>query len=115
MSSPRYQRIEANCKTIWGNDSDYDFDFETDDWEHYACVVKKDYGTEFGPPLIMTCLCPSSDAAWAGLDRMLGLWAKQVVRGTDMTKDEMLSICGGSKGELKGVLGRFIDECEKRG
>ncbi|KAH7068508.1 hypothetical protein FB567DRAFT_541209 [Paraphoma chrysanthemicola] len=115
MSSPRFQRIEANCKIIWGNDSDYDIDAETDDWEYYSCVVKKDYGTAFRPPLTMTGLCPSSDAALAELDRMLGLWAKQVVRGTDMTKDEMLSIFGGRKGEKKGVLGSFIGECEKRG
>jgi hypothetical protein len=82
MPSIRSQRIEENCKIIWGNDCDYDIDLETDDWVEYACVVKKDFGLSFGPPLTLTSLCPSSEAAFSELDRMLELWAKQVKRGT---------------------------------
>jgi hypothetical protein len=114
MPSARGQRIEDNCKIIWGNDSDYDLDLETDDWVSYVCVVKKDFGSSIGPPLTMTSLCPSSEAALAELDRMLKLWSKQVKRGTPMTKDERLSIFGGRKGEHKNALRTFIDEFERR-
>lgn len=114
MPSTRGQRTEDNCKIIWGNDCDYDIDLETDDWVNYACVVKKDFGSSFGPPLTTTSLCPSSEAAFAELDRMLDLWAKQVKRGTPMTEDEKLNIFGGRKGEHKNLLNKFIDELERR-
>jgi len=52
----------------------------------------------------MTGLCRSSEAACAELDRMLELWAKQVKRGTPMTKDEKLEVFGGPKGEHKNLL-----------
>ncbi|KAF2253354.1 hypothetical protein BU26DRAFT_515722 [Trematosphaeria pertusa] len=114
MSSARGQRIEANCKIIWGADCEYDLDNETDDYVHYMAHVKKDFGVSFGPPLAMTGLCGSSEAALAELDRMLELWAKQVKRGTPMTKDERLEIFGGPKGKHKKILSKFIDEFEKR-
>lgn len=114
MSSAEGQRIEANCKIIWGSGCVYDFDIETDDYINYACVVKKDFGTSFGPPLTMTSLCPSRDAAWAELDRMLELWARSVKRGTPMTKDEKLAVFGGWKGKHSKILSDFIDVFEKR-
>jgi hypothetical protein len=114
MSDAQGQRIEANCKIIWGNNCEYDFDIETDDYINYICYVKKDFGYSFGPPLTLTSLCHSSEAAWGELDRMLELWAKQVKRGTPMTKDERLDIFGGRKGEFKKLLSKFIDEFEKR-
>lgn len=114
MSSAWGQRIEANCKIIRGDNCDYDLDLETDDWVNYVCVVKKDFGLSFGPLLTMTGLCPSENAAWAELDRMLRLWAQQVQRGTSMTKSERLDIFGGWRGQDKNVLSIFIDESEKR-
>lgn len=114
MSSTRGQRIEKNCKIIWGNAAEYDLDIETDDFVNYACVVKKDFGTAFGPPLTMTSLCRSEEAAWAELDRMLHLWATQVQRGMPMTKDETLEIFGGSKGEHKIMLSKVIDTLEQK-
>ena len=114
MSSAQGQRIEANCKIIWGNDCEYDLDIETDDYVNYMCHVKKDFGDSFGPPLTMTSLCRSSEAAWAELDRMLELWAKQVKRGTPMTKDEQLEVFGGPKGEHKKLISQVIDAFEKR-
>ncbi|KAI8938683.1 hypothetical protein NX059_004550 [Plenodomus lindquistii] len=114
MSSARGQRLKANCKIIWGDDCEYDLDLETDDYIDYACIVKKDFGLSLGPPLTMTCLCPSEEAAWAELDRMLGLWAQQVQRGTPMTKNETLDIFGGRRGQYKQLLRSFIDELEKR-
>lgn len=78
------------------------------------CHVKKDFGDSYGLPLMMTSLCGSEEAAWAELDRVLELWAKQVKRGTPMTKNETLEIFGGSKGEHKRVLSEFMDEFEKR-
>lgn len=114
MSSARGQRIEANCKIIWGDDSEYDFDVETDDNVDYACHVKKDFGDSFGPPLTMTSLCSSSEGAWAELDRMLALWATQVTRGTPMTKNEKLDIFGGPQGEHRRLLSGVMDAIEKR-
>ena len=114
MSSTQGQRIEANCKITWGKGSEYDLDIETDDYVHYTCHVKKDFGDRFGPPLAMTAVCRSSDAAWADLDRMLQIWARQVERGTPMTKDETLEIFGGPKGELKPLLAKVVDVLEKR-
>lgn len=58
MSPKRGQRIEANCKIIWG-DGDYEIDIETDDWENWQCSVKRDYGDEFGPPWTMQLTGPS--------------------------------------------------------
>ncbi|KAF2872893.1 hypothetical protein BDV95DRAFT_568259 [Massariosphaeria phaeospora] len=62
----------------------------------------------------MTSLCPSNEAAWTELDRRLDSWAKQVMRGTPMSKDERLDIFGGRKGKNKKVLSEFIDEVERR-
>jgi hypothetical protein len=110
MSSTRGKRIEANCKIIWGAECAYDLELETDDWVNYACIVRQDFGLSFGPPLTMTGLCPSEEAAWNELDRMLKLWAEQVMRGTPMSKHEKLNIFGGRNGENKHVLSQFIDE-----
>jgi hypothetical protein len=114
MPSTRGERIERNCKIIWGSDCDYDLDAETDDWVNYACIVKKDFGSSIGSPLTMTGICPSEEAAWNELDRMLKLWAESVMRGTPMSKDEKLEIFGGRNGESRTLLSRFIDELERR-
>lgn len=114
MSSIQGQRIQENCKTIWGSHNDYELSIETDDYMNYICYVKVDYGLYFGPPVISTSLCPSSEAAWAELDRLLGVWAKQVTRGTPMTRDEHLEIFGGWRGQHKEILSTFMDEAEKR-
>ena len=113
MVSDQVKRIEANCKIIWGNECEYDLDIETDDYVNYTCHVKRDFGTSFGPPLTITSVCRSSEAAWAELDRMLKLWAKQVKRGTPMTRDERLEIFGGPKGEYKNLLSELLDRFEK--
>ena len=71
------KRIQASCEIIWGT-GDYDIDIETDDWISYMAIVKRDFGTSLGPPLTMTGLCRSSDHACRELDRMLGVWARQI-------------------------------------
>lgn len=114
MSSARGQRIEASCKTIWGDAYDYDLDIETDDYITYICFVKKDFGDSLGPPLIMTNVCNSDNAAWAELDRMLELWARVVRRGTPMTKEESLEFAGGPRGKHRQLVSKFMDESEKR-
>jgi len=113
MSSERGQRIEANCKIIWG-DGDYDLDIETDDWVNWQCSVKRDYGDEFGPPLTMTGLCNSQDRAWSELNRMLDVWARQVQSGLPMTKEQSLDIFSGPNGQSRAVLGKFLDELKRR-
>ena len=60
MTFTQGQRIEANCKIIWGNDCEHDLDVETDDYVNYMCHVKKDFGDSFGPPLTMTPCCRSN-------------------------------------------------------
>ena len=80
MSFTQGQRIEANCKVIWGSDSEYELDVESDDTDTYQGFVRKDFGDSIGPPLTMTILCPSSKAAWTELDRMLSYWAKETKR-----------------------------------
>ena len=114
MTSAQGERIQANCKIIWGDHDDYDLDMETDNWEEYACLVRKDYGLSLGPPLTMTQSCGSENAAWAELDRMLRIWAGQVQRGTPMTKQEYSEIFGGPRGELRNLVSDFIELGEKR-
>lgn len=114
MSSARGQRIEANCKIIWGDDCAYDLSTETDDFVNYICFVKKDFGLSFGPPLAMTSVCPSETEAWEELDRMLRLWAQQVQSGKPMTKAERLNIFGGRRGQHSMLLSSVLDAFEKR-
>lgn len=102
-----------NCKIIWGSHYHYDFDIETDDYVHYYCYVKRDFGDSYGPPLTITCVCVSSDAAWAELDRMLELWAKQIRSGTPITRDVKLKIFGGPNGEYKSLLKKVWNEFER--
>jgi hypothetical protein len=84
--SSQGKRIEANCKIIWGEYHDYDLSIDTNDYVLYDCYVRKDFGTSFGPPLTMASASGSREKALNELDRILGLWAAQVKRGTPMTK-----------------------------
>ncbi|KAJ5882693.1 uncharacterized protein N7473_011127 [Penicillium subrubescens] len=113
MSSPQGQRIQASCVTIWGS-GDYDIDVETDDWASYYAVVKKDFGSSFGPPLTITGICQSEVHAWSELDRMLGLWAKVIQSGEPMTEEQSLEIFGGPNGRNKPILRQFFAETKKR-
>ena len=68
------QRWEADCKLIWGADCDYDLEIEDDymGFRGSACAfVRKDYGTELGPPLLMTLMSKDGDSAVRELERML--------------------------------------------
>jgi hypothetical protein len=103
------KRIQDLCKALWGN-YEYELDIETDDWEVYQCIVRKDFGSSFGPPLTMTGLCNSEDEAWNELERMLGLWATQVQSGQPMTMAQRLNIFGGPKGENRNILELFEKE-----
>ena|SRR5277367_5268833 len=114
MTSAEGQRIQTYCEVIWGK-GDYDVDVETDDWETYYGVVKRDFGTEFGPPLTITGICYSSQQVWKELDRMLGAWARQTQTRQVMTKEQILNIFGGPNGQNRVVLERFLVELEKRG
>lgn len=113
MATTRGERIQANCRIIWG-EGDYDLDLETDDWETYWAVVKKDYETSFGPPLIITEICPSDEHAWRELDRMLGVWARQIQSGQPMTAEKSLEIHGGPNWRNAGTLKSFIAEYDRR-
>ncbi|XMA11509.1 hypothetical protein WAI453_004300 [Rhynchosporium graminicola] len=114
MTDAQGERIQGNCKIIWG-DGDYDLDLETEDWVAFACVVKRDHGTSFGPPLAMTGLCDSAEQAWSELNRTLGVWAKQIQSGRPMTKAQSLEIFAGPKGRCKPVLEKLFDLMERKG
>ncbi|MCJ1333452.1 hypothetical protein MMC10_010151 [Thelotrema lepadinum] len=79
------RRIEANCRIIWG-EGDYDLEEENDNYDVYQCLVRRDFGTEHGPPLAMTTLFDSPDRAWDDLDKMLVAWAEQVQRERSESK-----------------------------
>lgn len=55
---------------IW-SEGDYDIDIETNDDEWYYCCVKKDLGTELGPPLKTSKAAESSEQAWDELEKEL--------------------------------------------
>lgn len=115
MSDAQGERIQANCKIIWG-DGDYDLDIESDNssYPSHLCFVKRDYGLSFGPALTMTGVCSSSEQAWNELDRMLSLWARQKQSGQPMTRELELEIFGGPHGRDKRIVGQFLDAKEKR-
>jgi hypothetical protein len=112
-SVERGQRIQANCKIIWG-DGDYDLDNQTDDHLNWQCLVQRDLGLSY-EPLTMTALCNSPERAWRELDRMLGAWARQVQSGLPMTKAKELEIFSGPGGRHRYVLEQFLNELERRG
>ncbi|KAI0134044.1 hypothetical protein BJ170DRAFT_608355 [Xylariales sp. AK1849] len=114
MASVRGKRIQANCRLIWG-EGDYDIDVETDDLLHYIAFVKKDFGTSLGPPLTASGLCNSSDQACRELDRMLGVWAEQVLSQQPMTNDQRLETFGGPDRRNEWILKRVFAEQEKPG
>jgi hypothetical protein len=62
----------------------------------------------------MTGICNSEEQAWRELDRMLGVWAKQVQSGKPMTKAQWLEIFGGPNGRNTFILEKFPDEAKKR-
>jgi len=103
MSNDQGERIQANCRIIWG-EGDYDLDIYADDYEYYSCWVKRDFGLSFGPPLTGTGLCSSPEKAWNEFDRMLREWAQSVKNGKPMTKEEQLSIFSGPNGEHRALL-----------
>ncbi|KAF2471452.1 uncharacterized protein BDR25DRAFT_368293 [Lindgomyces ingoldianus] len=105
----RYERIKENCKKIWGADKEFEFDIETDDYEHYQCIVREDYGLRFGSPLVIASARNGPNKAWDELDRMLRLWARQVESGRPMTREEQLEIFSGPHGEHKRVLEDFMN------
>jgi hypothetical protein len=73
----RAKRILANCKKIWGSDSNYDLEQETDDYEYYICYVRRDYGDCIGSPLLLATSSKGADAAWTELDKMLDFGARK--------------------------------------
>jgi hypothetical protein len=113
MSSERGQHIEANCKIIWGDD-DYDLEIDTDDYLNDTCSVKKDCGLSFGPPLTMIPLLPSSEAAWAELDRMLAFRAEHVKHGLPMSKGTKSDAFSGREHEHKDLFRGLLEKHGKR-
>lgn len=107
------KRIEDLCKIIWGS-YDYELDIETDDGSEHQCLVRKDFGSSYGPLSTMTTLCKSEDAAWNELERMLTLWAKQVESGEPMNTAQRLDIFGGPRGKHRNVLEMFQRDMDKK-
>jgi hypothetical protein len=80
----RYERIEANCKIIWG-DKDYDFEVEGGDMfsqsdPGFQIFVREDRGTSWGHFLTATPLYRNQETCWSELDRVLKLDAEEVLK-----------------------------------
>ncbi|KAF2498592.1 hypothetical protein BU16DRAFT_558650 [Lophium mytilinum] len=95
-STEQGQRIVAHSKIIWG-DGEYHFDIGTihDKGFYMAYVYKGDTIGQDGCPALP---CDSPEQAWGELDRMLGVWARQVQTGLPMTREDRLDILGGAGG-----------------
>ncbi|KAK8097506.1 hypothetical protein PG984_016645 [Apiospora sp. TS-2023a] len=78
MSSTQGERIVANCEIIWGKDTMYDLEEESNDEDTCLVFVRRDYGTRFGAPLVMS-MKNTSAKAWDDMDRMLALRAREVL------------------------------------
>jgi hypothetical protein len=114
MASEYSQRIENYCTIIWGiSTNGFELDVETDDWETYSAMVRKDNGDSFGPPLMMTGICRSQDEACEELERMLRTWADQIRSEAPMTRAQKLEIFGGRRGEQRPILEMFMDKLEQ--
>lgn len=113
MGITRSEHFQANCEITWGK-GDYDINIETDDYETFWAVLRKEFDNELGPVLTITGLCDSPEHTLAELDRMLFALAKQVQSGQPMTKEESLDIFGGPKGQNKPILKIFMAEMDAR-
>ena len=113
MSSEQGQRIQANCKVIWG-DGDYDFDIETNDWVNWQCIVKINFGDAYEPLLTMTQLYNSKERAYSELDKMLDVWARQGWRGLPMTKKQKLDLSCGTNSQSRDAVEQFLNELKRR-
>jgi hypothetical protein len=82
----RGERIQANCKIIWGADKDFDLNNETDDYEYYQAHVQEDRGDSFGIPLVMTMFMQRGRSRRNELDRMLAHMARSVQSEQTTTK-----------------------------
>ncbi|KAK4111473.1 hypothetical protein N656DRAFT_780764 [Canariomyces notabilis] len=88
----RAERIEANCKIIWGDDKEYDIFHETDDYVYYICyvrtIIQKNRFPDPGPVLVQSPMCPSEAEAWTELDKMLAIGAKNVKASRDSERQK---------------------------
>lgn len=62
MSSNQSQRLQEYCKAIWADNDYYEFDFQTDDYEHYQIFVEKEENGRL-LPLTGTLICRGEEAA----------------------------------------------------
>ncbi|KAI0804126.1 hypothetical protein GGR55DRAFT_333716 [Xylaria sp. FL0064] len=86
MSVDKAERMQANCRAIWGN-GNYDLDCEGDyEGGTWLCFVKQDYGLEYGPLLIMTLPAATPEQAWEELERMLNYGAEKARRKAESAK-----------------------------
>ncbi|KAI1282510.1 hypothetical protein F5Y07DRAFT_241938 [Xylaria sp. FL0933] len=85
MSTDKAERVQANCRAIWGN-GNYDLECEGDHGNEFQCFVRQDYGLEFGSPLIMTMVMATTEQAWEELERMLSYMAEKARRKAESAK-----------------------------
>jgi hypothetical protein len=106
----RSRRVQKDCQTIRGAETELEIDTETDDYDYYCCVVKGDFEPHSGHQghLTTTALCYGQDQALNELDRMLCVWARQVESGQPMTNEGTLEIFPGPHEKHRNVLQEFI-------
>ncbi|KAA8565169.1 hypothetical protein EYC84_010909 [Monilinia fructicola] len=111
MASNRGETLLANCRSVW-SDGDYELDVETDDYECWQGMVRKDYGNALGGLLTMTPLCDLEENAWAHLGMMWRAFAGQEQSGRALTKEQNLRIFGGSRRQGIWALESFVEKGE---
>ncbi|KAI1355694.1 hypothetical protein F5Y01DRAFT_150592 [Xylaria sp. FL0043] len=85
MSTDKAERMQANCRAIRGNGY-YDLECEGDYGDAFQCLVRRDYGLEFGSCLIMTMPAATPEQAWAELERLLDYGAEKARRRAESAK-----------------------------
>ncbi|KAF1810840.1 hypothetical protein P152DRAFT_515634 [Eremomyces bilateralis CBS 781.70] len=68
MTFGRRDRVYNNCQKVWGPGK-YNVNCQVPNRGRCCCVVHKDTGNGYGPPLAHTGWCNSEDQAWGQLDQ----------------------------------------------
>ncbi|KAF1985737.1 hypothetical protein K402DRAFT_464073 [Aulographum hederae CBS 113979] len=107
MDTPRQisrcERMEANCRILWGP-GEYVIDLEYEDatafypYESWSTMVRRDFGDNFGLPLTMTPRTyRTAEAAWTELDRVLEGSARDAKRRPPVSEEEQRKIIAKDK------------------
>lgn len=77
MSSSESEKIQANCRIIWGPGL-YDIEIEHENFECWMIFVREDHGTYFGDPLLVTMPRDSLERAKSDLNGILNARVRDI-------------------------------------